>query len=36
MASVFLAFVSQDDVIGKMMGLALGLAILIDVLVSGW
>jgi putative drug exporter of the RND superfamily len=33
MAAVFLAFVSQDDVIGKMMGLGLGLAILIDVLV---
>jgi putative drug exporter of the RND superfamily len=33
MASVFLAFVTQDDVIGKMMGLGLGLAILIDVLV---
>jgi putative drug exporter of the RND superfamily len=33
MAAVFLAFVTQDDVIGKMMGLGLGLAILIDVLV---
>ena len=33
MASVFLAFVTQDDVIGKMMGLGLGLAILIDVLI---
>ena len=33
MASVFLAFISQPDVIGKMMGLGLGLAILIDVLV---
>jgi RND superfamily putative drug exporter len=33
MAAVFLAFVSQPDVIGKMMGLGLGLAILIDVLV---
>src|SRR5690606_31201219 len=33
MASVFLAFVTQPDVIGKMMGLGLGLAILIDVLV---
>ncbi|MBB4661877.1 MMPL family transporter [Conexibacter arvalis] len=33
MASVFLAFVSQPDVIAKMMGLGLGLAILIDVLV---
>jgi RND superfamily putative drug exporter len=33
MAAVFLAFVSQDDVIGKMMGLGLGLAILIDVLI---
>jgi RND superfamily putative drug exporter len=32
MASVFLAFVTQPDVIGKMMGLGLGLAILIDVL----
>jgi RND superfamily putative drug exporter len=33
MAAVFLAFVSQPDVIGKMMGLGLGLAILIDVLI---
>jgi RND superfamily putative drug exporter len=33
MAAVFLAFVSQPDVIGKMFGLGLGLAILIDVLV---
>ncbi|HEX8206238.1 MAG TPA: MMPL family transporter [Solirubrobacteraceae bacterium] len=33
MASVFLAFVTQPDVIGKMMGVGLGLAILIDVLV---
>lgn len=33
MASVFLAFVSQDDVVAKMMGLGLGLAVLIDVLV---
>lgn len=33
MASVFLAFVTQDDVVGKMMGLGLGLAILIDVLI---
>jgi RND superfamily putative drug exporter len=33
MAAVFLAFVTQPDVIGKMMGLGLGLAILIDVLV---
>jgi RND superfamily putative drug exporter len=33
MASVFLAFVTQPDVIAKMMGLGLGLAILIDVLV---
>ncbi|MDP2711152.1 MAG: MMPL family transporter [Solirubrobacteraceae bacterium] len=33
MASVFLAFVSQDDVIAKMMGLGLGLAILIDVVI---
>src|SRR3712207_9324865 len=33
MASVFLAFVSQDDIIGKMMGLGLGLAILIDVVI---
>jgi RND superfamily putative drug exporter len=33
MASVFLAFVSQPDIIGKMFGLGLGLAILIDVLI---
>jgi RND superfamily putative drug exporter len=33
MASVFLAFVTQPDVIGKMMGLGLGLAVLIDVLI---
>ena len=33
MAAVFLAFVSQPDVIGKMMGLGLGAAILIDVLI---
>ena len=33
MSSVFLAFVTQPDVIGKMMGLGLGLAILIDVLI---
>jgi RND superfamily putative drug exporter len=33
MTAVFLAFVSQPDVIAKMMGLGLGLAILIDVLV---
>lgn len=33
MAAVFLAFVTQPDVIAKMMGLALGLAILIDVLI---
>ncbi|MGX6448556.1 MMPL family transporter [Patulibacter sp. S7RM1-6] len=32
MASVFLAFVTQPDVIVKMMGLGLGLAVLIDVL----
>ncbi|MDQ2701119.1 MAG: MMPL family transporter [Actinomycetota bacterium] len=32
MASVFLAFVSQPDVVAKMMGLGLGLAILIDVI----
>src|SRR5690606_11416568 len=31
MASVFLAFVTQPDVIGKMMRLGLGAAILIDV-----
>jgi RND superfamily putative drug exporter len=33
MAAVFLAFVSQTDVIAKMFGLGLGLAILIDVLI---
>jgi RND superfamily putative drug exporter len=33
MSAVFLAFVSQPDVIGKMFGLGLGLAILIDVLI---
>ena len=33
MAAVFLSFVTQTDVIGKMFGLGLGLAILIDVLV---
>src|SRR5215217_4430615 len=33
MAAVFLAFVTQPDVIGKMMGLGLSLAILIDVLI---
>jgi putative drug exporter of the RND superfamily len=33
MASVFLAFVTQADVISKMMGLGLGAAILIDVLI---
>jgi RND superfamily putative drug exporter len=33
MAGVFLSFVTQDDVIGKMFGIGLGLAILIDVLV---
>ena len=33
MAAVFLAFVSQPDVIGKMFGLGLGLAILIDVVI---
>lgn len=32
MASVFLAFVATPDVIAKMMGLGLGLAILIDVI----
>ena len=32
MASVFMAFVTQQDVVAKMMGLGLGLAILIDVL----
>ena len=33
MAAVFLAFITQPDVIAKMMGLGLGLAILIDVLI---
>jgi putative drug exporter of the RND superfamily len=33
MAAVFLAFITQPDVIGKMMGLGLGLAILIDVVI---
>jgi RND superfamily putative drug exporter len=33
MAAVFLSFVTQNDLIGKMFGLGLGLAILIDVLV---
>jgi RND superfamily putative drug exporter len=33
MASVFLAFVTTDDVISKMFGVGLGLAILIDVLI---
>jgi RND superfamily putative drug exporter len=33
MSAVFLAFVTQPDIIGKMMGLGLGLAILIDVLI---
>ena len=33
MTAVFLAFIAQDDVIPKMMGLGLGLAILIDVLI---
>ncbi len=33
MAAVFLSFVMQDDLIGKMFGLGLGLAILIDVLI---
>jgi putative drug exporter of the RND superfamily len=33
MAAVFLAFVTQPDVIAKMMGLGLGLAILIDVVI---
>jgi putative drug exporter of the RND superfamily len=33
MASVFLAFVTQPDIIGKMFGIGLGLAILIDVLI---
>ena len=33
MAGVFLSFVTGDDVIGKMFGIGLGLAILIDVLI---
>jgi RND superfamily putative drug exporter len=33
MAAVFLAFTTTDDVISKMMGLGLGLAILIDVMI---
>jgi RND superfamily putative drug exporter len=33
MSAVFLSFVTSSDVIGKMFGLGLGLAILIDVLV---
>jgi RND superfamily putative drug exporter len=33
MASVFLAFATQPDVIGKMFGVGLGMAILIDVLI---
>ena len=33
MSAVFLAFVTQPDVIGKMFGLGLGLSILIDVLI---
>jgi RND superfamily putative drug exporter len=33
MAAVFLSFLTQDDLIGKMFGLGLGLAILIDVLI---
>ncbi len=33
MASVFLAFVTQPDIIGKMFGIGLGLAILIDVVI---
>ena len=33
MAAVFLSFVTQSDTIGKMFGLGLGLAILIDVLI---
>ena len=33
MSGVFLGFVSQPDIIGKMFGLGLGLAILIDVLI---
>ena len=33
MSSVFLAFTTQPDIIGKMFGIGLGLAILIDVLI---
>jgi RND superfamily putative drug exporter len=33
MSGVFLAFVSQPDVIGKMFGVGLGLAIIIDVVI---
>lgn len=33
MAAVFLSFLTQNDLIGKMFGLGLGLAILIDVLI---
>lgn len=33
MASVFLAFVTQPDVVAKMFGVGLGLAVLIDVLI---
>ncbi|MEA2332013.1 MAG: hypothetical protein QOH58_2151, partial [Thermoleophilaceae bacterium] len=33
MAAVFLSFVTSSDMIGKMFGLGLGLAILIDVLI---
>ena len=33
MAGVFLSFVTQTDLIAKMFGLGLGLAILIDVLI---
>jgi len=33
MAAVFLSFVTQSDLIGKMFGAGLGLAILIDVLI---
>ena len=33
MAAVFLSFVTSSDIIGKMFGLGLGLAILIDVLI---
>ncbi|HYF26184.1 MAG TPA: MMPL family transporter, partial [Baekduia sp.] len=33
MAAVFLAFTTQDDVISKMMGVGLGMAILVDVLI---